>query len=875
MKIKTSDTKSPLFNYTRGFFTSYLKRHRAQAAALLVCLYSLLIFIAGILAHKSGVIEDVIKPAIKTNRIFLKHWMRGAFIARPDEITIDIKYEDFQKLEYRRREALEANLLMKKDAQDYVPARIRYNARTLKAKVRLKGDHTDHLEGAKWSFRVVMKGGDTLFGMKVFSLQHPRTRNYIYEWLYHQALKREGLVSLRYDFIDVVLNGRKMGIYAIEEFFDKRLIEHNEYREGPIIRFDETEMWEELLQRGEVVNSGTYLSSPIDAFQTNKILSDQDMRQVFTKAISLLEAFRKGELKASDVFDVKKLARFFAITDLMGAEHATIWINMRFYFNPVTARLEPIGFDANCMPIENLCLKQVDNSYGARGTGAGLENLYSALAGDRAFFEDYVKELERVSDPAYLESFFSEIGGELKKKLDILYKELPQYNFSKDMYYHNQHIIDVNLNPVKTVNAYLNKADEKGMEIELGNVQIMDTEILGLGYKDNIFARPLENVILPGKISSEPVTYQKVRFIFPEGFVWQDDKLADIKVVSMIIGTNRERYENIFPFARFVRAYIDNDFVRKPPNAERFDFIIVDKAAKKIFIKQGAWVLSKDLIFPAGFTVVCPEGVSIDLINKARILSFSPLDFIGTVENPIVIYSSDSTGQGILVMADGQRSILNHVTFRNLAAPVEEGWKLTGAVTFYESPVDIYNCGFLANRLSDDGLNIVRSEFTMDRVLFKDVFSDAFDGDFVKGRITNSMFIKCGNDAVDVSGSSVYIKNILVDGNGDKGISAGEVSAVSAEEVEVRNGNIGVAAKDLSILNITGLKISNCNIGFAVYQKKPEYGPAKLTAEVFKESGVKKRYLLEEGSELTIDKVGMHPNGKNIYNLLYGSDQSK
>jgi hypothetical protein len=100
MKIKTSDTKSPLFNYTKGFFTSYLKRHRLQAAALLVCVYSLLIFIAGVLAHKSGVIEDIIKPVIKTNRIFLKHWMRGLFLARPEQITIDIKYEDFQKLEY-------------------------------------------------------------------------------------------------------------------------------------------------------------------------------------------------------------------------------------------------------------------------------------------------------------------------------------------------------------------------------------------------------------------------------------------------------------------------------------------------------------------------------------------------------------------------------------------------------------------------------------------------------------------------------------------------------------------------------------------------------------------------------------------------------
>ena len=75
--------------------------------------------------------------------------------------------------------------------------------------------------------------------MKEFSIQHPKTRNYVYEWLFHEALKREDLLSLRYEFIDVTLNGKDLGTYALEESFEKRLIEHNGYREGPIVRFNE------------------------------------------------------------------------------------------------------------------------------------------------------------------------------------------------------------------------------------------------------------------------------------------------------------------------------------------------------------------------------------------------------------------------------------------------------------------------------------------------------------------------------------------------------------------------------------------------------------------------------------------------------------
>ena len=74
----------------------------------------------------------------------------------------------------------------------------------------------------------------------------------------------------------------------------------------------------------------------------------------YKKAISLLEGFRRRELKTSDVFDVKQMAKYFAVADLCGAEHATRWHNVRFYYNPVTSRLEPIGFDADVYFLDSL-----------------------------------------------------------------------------------------------------------------------------------------------------------------------------------------------------------------------------------------------------------------------------------------------------------------------------------------------------------------------------------------------------------------------------------------------------------------------------------------------------------------------------------------
>ncbi|NQT22280.1 MAG: CotH kinase family protein [Candidatus Omnitrophica bacterium] len=755
------------------------------------------------------------------------------------------------------------------DESDFVPAEIRYNGKSIKVRLRLKGDHTDHFEGNKWSFRIKTRGNETLFGMRIFSIQHPKTRNYIYEWLYHEALKREGFIALRYDFINVTLNGKDLGVYAIEEFFEKRLIEHNKHREGPIIRFDENMMWQELLQRGRIAESGTYLSSSIDAFQTNRTLEDPVNRQQFIKAISLLESFRKGDLKTSDVFDADKLATFFAVSDLMGAEHATSWINMRFYFNPITTKLEPIGFDGTCSPISNLSLKQPDDTYGGTKPKSILESFCAALLSDKEFYQKYIKELERVSNPDYLNNFFNEIEHGLEKRLNIIYKEFPYYNFSKDIYYNNIHVINITLNPVKILNVYLHEIDKDGIALELGNMQSMAVEVKGVFYKGSTLFRPLRKIILAGKKISQPAEYKNVKFLFPDDFTWGDKDVSELKLNCKIFGATQDRHEDIFPYRHMDKFYIDVDVVRQRPNIHGFDFIMMNEDEKRISIIPGEWALSENLIIPDGYTVVCFENTTLNLLNRAKVLSYSPFEFIGTKEYPILIYSEDSTGEGIVVMCKGRKSILKNVVFKNLGVPVEPGWGITGAVSFYESPVELYQCKFIGNR-AEDTLNVIRSEFIIDGTLFTQTFSDAFDSDFGKGKITNCSFLQCGNDGIDISGSAVQIENVFIVGAGDKGISVGELSNASIDQAKIENSNIAVASKDSSVVNISGLDVSGCNVGFAVYRKKPEFGPAEINIEHLKLNNVDRDHLIEAGSKVTVDGVNIQPNEKNVYVSLYG-----
>jgi hypothetical protein len=558
----------------------------------------------------------------------------------------------------------------------------------------------------------------------------------------------------------------------------------------------------------------------------------------------------------------------------MGAEHGSRWHNTRFYYNPINSLLEPIGFDGDSgQPITELCATK-KGIYIGHSSPQIHTDYYAMLFNDPIFFKEYIKTLERISKPSYLNELLAGLNDELEKNLRIIYKEFPGFHFSKNLLYRNQRYIRTVLNPGKGMHAHYHKACKHQIELELGNIQQIPIEALNVSYKDSFLFQPVQSIILPAKMPSNPVDYQHVTFMLPQDFVWEDTMIADLKINYRLLGTSLIRTENIFPWPYLDENFRANDFIRQKPNIHELDFLIISESTETVFIKPGIWNLDQNLIIPKGYKVVCNEGVQLNLSKSAKILSYSPLEFIGSEANPIFIHSGDSTGQGIAVMTANQTSVLEYVIFSNLSNPSQSGWQLTGAITFYESPVDISHCQFVGNR-AEDSLNIVRSEFTIDKTIFRNTSFDAFDADFTKGKIISSSFVDCGNDAIDVSGSVIELQNIFINGVGDKGLSIGEKSQVIANQIEIKNAAIALASKDLSQMDIENVNISDAAIGFAAYQKKSEFGPASITAANLTKERITNPYLLEEASILIIDEMAIESNNKNINELLYGSESGQ
>lgn len=953
------------------------------------------------------------------------------------ELLIDGK--DLKNLKQKRRLALYDGHLYGTD-DDWVDAKFVHRKDTMKAEVRLKGDFYDHwIDSIAWSFKVKLKGDNTFYGMGKFALQHYKTRGGLNEWLFHQLLKANDVMALRYDFLKVKVNGNFLPTYAIEENFDKFLVEHNERKEGVVFQLSNKYYWVSSTWHGNSSPIDSYFGSVLTPYQESSVVKDEYLFNQFKIARSLMTKFHRGELEAHQVFDIKKMARFYATVDLMGHHHACYNDNVKLYLNPLTSLIEPIGYD------NQLILKI--NNQGLLGEKKGVGKLltltnptaedshtkalqYGLLFKDKKFYRIYLQELNAIIADNRIDNIVDELESAINKRLALIQESDSSYSFkwqSNTIKYNARFIQDsiLNLNekhvsaqiveqqngaitiqflnkktlPVKVqyilinndtipvkeefvLQSWMNKATpaslvlnyekqvsgsikaklalygleqiqevievnksknnwgnadnnlsvvpiakvdfvnwpSKGNENELQerivkeektpyvdstltgiqvyfkkyskkdntitvgitNVSMQVIELIDIRYHDKWIFKPLKKTYLQASYSNMAPYYEEVTFAAPSfrkeypnrlemDFPWKKDMLEELEVLYKHPGAINHKTCRIFPWPYFDNKLLADNLVRKEANATNFDFLIINEQAKIITIKPGKWLVSEGIKIPDGYLVKCGGNTTIDFTDNAFLLSYSPLQFNGDKDNRIKITSSDKTGLGLAVFGAHKESEINYVDFSNNKALDKYGMALTGMITFYESDVTINNCSF-ANNDSEDMLNIVRSKYSISNTTFNNIFSDALDADFSIGEIKQTTFENIGNDAIDISGRKVNVQDVTINNVSDKGLSAGENSILSGTNINISNTEIAVSAKDLSTIEIDKLILKSNALDFAVFQKKEEYGAAKVSVASLNK---KPNYLLEKKSTLLVNGNKLEKTKGSVKNKLYGKEYGK
>ena len=797
---------------------------------------------------------------------------------RLNSINLDIKFENIERLRIKREEALENNLLIRSD-NDFVNSKVSYNSeKPQSCKIRLKGDLPQHWNGDKWSLRINTKKDRSIHGMTTFSIQDPITRNYTYEWLFLQNLKFEDVLAPNYFFVNVNINGKEKGIYAVEEHFSKEMIEGKKRREGIVLSFDEHHMWN---LHWNVSWPISYRTSGIEVRDFNRVSTIPQLLKQRDTAVSLLRNFQARLLDAEQVLDHEKTAKFLALSNIWGADHGLSYADINFYYNPITARLEPIAMDAK--PEFN---PTPPSDYFSEGEMVETWVNYALKSENLAML--YTQYLNKFTNDRYLESLYEKLGEE-----EIYYRNL----LKKEILLENKHYIwradkillndpwnivknrstairrgldDPNialfyayLSRDKKDSNYLNIVARNTLNqpVEIGSFQFSGIEypakdILESNSKDTKTHLNAKSVILaPNRwLSDTPRNDILFKIPLPE----EIDELNSSSVISnaRILGLDDFLQKSV----NFDGSLLSSDYLPSLLNAHKAQdensFIKIKE--NNYFIPTGSYLVSRDIAIPTNCSLTIEKGTILRFSRKSVLYLEGALFVQGTKENPVIFTAENDSWGGVLVTNSKARSKVNFLTCSNangIGPIIQEkgidrnGWMLTGAVTFNRSNVDILNSKFLHIN-SEDALNIVSSDFTMQRCFFSQLASDAFDGDFVNGTIQDCMFSEIYGDGVDFSGSNAEVSDSRFSNIIDKAISVGEGSDVKVSNCKIENVSFGVVSKDLSttkVFNNSG--ITNAKIAaFAAFQKKSSYGPATIYIRNSTISKSKKISLIQEGS---------------------------
>ncbi len=759
-----------------------------------------------------------------------------------DNVQIIINQENLYNLELQRQQRLGKIPKNETDLYNFSNAKIKFKEKNYNIKLRVKGDRLIHwYDKNSTSYKIDLRGPKRIWGLEEFSIQKPITRNYVYEYIFHKLLESNNLISLKYFFVNLSLNDNDQGVYAVEEGFSKELIERNKRRNGPIFGVDEV--------ISDTEKGVVYPNIQYDLYSESFWVSNYPT--LISNALSKLNNFKIKNTTINEIFDLKKWATYFAIVDLTNALHASLSKSVKLYYNPVTGKFEPIGFDAqiearnnnskNFLLIDFLDIKNkncLGNCYDRKWFLSFFKDNNGELNTD--FINLYFNELNRLSSEEFLIDFNekynkkirfynSQIYSDNSKKDQGLYKGLGFYIFDDEYLVKRQEYIRQRL---KNLN------DIQKLQFSLKKDEVVF---------DNINKFFLKKIIIKCKNGTDKELY-----------ITKNNSLDHDKNCNYFIGKKELNItENLF-----LSSEANNGL-------GKFSNLLEHSAIENL---NDVFYINKDLeiknnyYFPVNKKLIVKKGVKINFLGDYIILSEGNISFKGTKEEPIII--NGINGNGSIVLSNNNY-YFDNVIIKNLSFPKDQSKILYGGINIIKSNLTIENTQ-IENSNSEDAINIISSNSFIKNLNIKKIKADAIDIDFGKLKFENINCENIFNDCLDASGAQVNGSFLTGNNINDKGLSFGENSNGEIINISFQNSRLGIAVKDGSKLKLSKYKLLNNDYDIAVFNKKNEYDSSSLsiTHSLFDND---LKYLIGFNNNITKDNIILDDkiDNKLINELFY------
>ena len=398
------------------------------------------------------------------------------------------------KIPYENIAVLEATKYTRNTKKNYVDVIMDVSNQTeiksLKGKIRYKGDREIHVDNfKKSSFRMNLKGNDRLFGLEEFSIQSPVIRNYSWELLIAETFRNEELLTLKTEIANLSVNGDARGLFFIEEVPSTRTLERQKRKAGPIFGLDE--------------NFGIGIDSNLDVYDPR----EWEDNPIYQNSMNLLyKAFIDMEQKQIinlSNFEIDSWAKYFALIDVFGSHHGVLPKSVRFYFNPVIGKFEPMLFDAHLGGEDLSDFVLLDLL--TRGKTAKcdwicpFESFHKSFLNNNEFLNLYLSYLEKYSSTQFIDNIkqtyrnnYESIDNELYSRFSlsdgISNRALSLYLFKLEHVQKRRELIQNKLRLFSTRSFEF--IDNEGIETKSKNNNYLNTK--------NIAVTELKDVVISG-----------------------------------------------------------------------------------------------------------------------------------------------------------------------------------------------------------------------------------------------------------------------------------------------------------------------------------------------------------------------------------------
>jgi len=762
-----------------------------------------------------------------------------------ERIDLDVKFIDYQKIMGDRYKAIKNHVLHE---PTIVGAKIRYKGNVYKAKIRLKGDLGDHwLSKIRMSFRVKLKGKNTIFGFKKFSIQKPRARQHPDDYIFQSMMRDAGNLASVHKYAHVYVNGADWGIMDIEEHMSKELLEKQKRKESVIVRFSNETKW--LYEASGATTYPFYrIADPtlyLKFYNEKKYLKNIYYRKVYSYISKLHSNYNVL------LYDTNSFSKAYILATAWGEWHTLYDSNCRYYFNPYTLKLEPITTD-------QIFYKNIaEQDYGT------LPRQYLRVATSVEYSKNLTKNLNEINA----------VVSNIQNYLDYTHSFFPV-----DRKKEGKIVVDNMRKIMSETNAYLKSVSVDFLEPSSKNFSL-PTHKQASGFKAHLKVNhytdgQIELInLLPDTVIVDDIIFggkSLIRGKFPVPSYLASPHPVVIK--TKYTGVQDNKYMIKTDYAGFKRevyneiSLIPAGEIKNPlllGTEKLFSFLKSDDLGN-YRIMPGEWDVMKPIIINGDLNI--PAGVKLNFSNDAYLIVKGALNIMGKRNKPVTLKSLRDSWKGMYVLNADEMSRLNYVDIKNAVALDDGLLKLTGAITFYKSDV-IFNNVKIENIKTEDALNIVESNFKMNAVLINATLSDGLDSDYSEGIISNSTFSNVGGDALDFSGSDVTINKVEVTDVKDKAVSAGEGSSIKINNSEFFNVGVGVASKDGSQVIVMDTKISNYSLYAAMTYIKKDYYLLPSLELVNCEVDEGEEFARQSGTSMFVDTVAVPEINLNVSEL--------